>query len=157
MAIELKTEHIFDAHFDLALPSEFIVFGNGGGGIRCMVPVKSGSIQGPKIKATLRFGADWALIRDDNAFVADVRMALETDDGAFIHMEYDGILEMSEEEMKKAMQGEFPPVAWAHTTPRFETGHEKYLWLNKVRAAAIGKLVSDKGSLFVDYSVYALV
>lgn len=157
MAIELRTEHIFDAHFDLAPPAEFIVFGKGGKGIRCMVPVKGGSIEGPKIKATLRFGADWALIRDDSAFIADVRMVLETDDGALIHMEYDGILAMSEAETEKALQGEFPPVAWAHTTLWFETGYENYLWLNKIRAAAIGKLVSEKGDLYVDYSVYALV
>jgi hypothetical protein len=157
MAMELKTEHLFDAHFDLAPPPEFMMMGKGGRGTRCMVPVSSGTIQGPRIKGTLRFGADWPLIREDNAFIADVRMIIETDDGALIYMEYDGILSLSDEEMKKVLLGEFPPVSWAHTTPRFETGHEKYLWLNKVRAAAIGKLISDKGALYVDYSVYALV
>lgn len=157
MVMELKTEYLFDAHLTVVPPSEYMMVGNGGGGIRCIIPISGGIIQGPKIKGSVRpFGADWILIRSDNTFIVDVRLVIETDDSALIHMEYDGILDLSEEEMNKIMDGEFPPVAWAHTTPRFETGHEKYLWLNKLRAAAIGKLVSEKDDLYVDYSVYAL-
>ena len=156
--IELKTEHLFDAHFTVApSPADWMVAGDGGYGTRVIAPVTGGTFEGPKLKGTARnFGADWLLIRHDNVAIVDVRIVLETEDGAFIHMYYDGVLDLNEEQIKKMLQGEFPPEARAHTTPRFETGHEKYRWLNKLKAAAIGKVVRKPGEFYVDYSVYAL-
>jgi hypothetical protein len=66
-------------------------------------------------------------------------------------------LDLTEEQVKKLLQGEFPRETRVHTTPPFETGHEKYLWLNKLRAAAVGKVVRTSNDFYVDYWVYALV
>ena len=158
--LELKTEHLFDLQFTaVSDPQKWFIVGDGGWGTRIIIPVAmGGTFAGPKIKGTLKvFGADWLLIRHDSVPVPDVRMILETDDGALIHMYYSGILRLSEEEIKRVTEtGELPPETWVHTTPRFETGHEKYLWLNRVMAAAIGKLVPKDGDLHITYSIYAL-
>ena len=91
-----------------------------------------------------------------NAFEVDVRLVLETDDGALIHMYYDGIAEIPEEQIADALEGKWPSVIRGNNTPRFETGHENYLWLNKLKAVGTGeaRLVGDH--LEVCYSVYAL-
>jgi hypothetical protein len=68
-------------------PADDFDIGKGGWGTRCIVPIQGGTVEGPKIKATAKsFGADWVLIRPDNAFEVDVRLVLETDDGALIYM-----------------------------------------------------------------------
>lgn len=154
---ELKTEYLFDTRF-IAVPApEYMMIGKGGWGTRCIVPIQGGTVEGPKIKATAKsFGADWVLIRPDNAFEVDVRLVLETDDGALIYMYYDGIAEIPEEQIADALEGKWPSVIRGNNTPRFETGHENYLWLNKLKAVGTGeaRLVGDH--LEVCYSVYAL-
>ncbi|MBW1893638.1 MAG: DUF3237 domain-containing protein [Deltaproteobacteria bacterium] len=152
---ELKTEYLFDAHFTV---SGTMLVGDGGWGMRFIGPVTGGTFEGPKIKGTAKsFGADWSLIRHDKVFEVDVRLALETDDGAFIHMYYGGILDFTEAQVTSLLNGEPAPlVARVHTTPRFETGHPKYLWLNRVVGVAIGEINSTVDPSTIDYSVYAL-
>ena len=158
--MELKTEHLFDAHFTVAASAqEWFAIGNGAWGTRVIVPaVSGGTFEGPKMKGILKpFGADWLLLRNDNVPWVDARIVLETDDGALIHMHYNGIVDWSEGEIKKIIEeGKITPGASVHTTPHFETGHEKYLWLNRIMAAGIGKIGSNADQLYVDYSIYAL-
>ena len=154
---ELKTEYLFDTRFIAAPSTEYMMAGEGGSGIRCIVPITGGTVEGPRIKAKAKsFGADWVLIRPDNAFEIDVRLVLETDDGAIIHMYYDGIAEIPDKEIAAALEGTWPEVVRGNTSPRFETGHPNYLWLNKVKGVATGeaRLVGDH--LEVCYSVYAM-
>jgi len=154
---ELKTEYLFDIRLSVAPPSEFISVGNGGWGNRGIAPITGGKFQGPKIKGTVKpGGADWFLIRQDNAFILDVRILLETDDGASIYMPYDGIMVASDEVVEKLAKGGFPSEAQCLSTPRFETSHERYKWLNKIKGAATGRVVFDPNEPFVEYSVYAL-
>jgi hypothetical protein len=152
---ELKTEYLFEAHLTV---SGTLFVGVGGWGTRFIGPVTGGTFEGPKIKGTaINVGADWLLIRHDKVCVVDVRLALETDDGAIIHMSYDGILHLTEAQVTSLLKGEPSPlVAGVHTTPRFETGHQRYLWLNRVVGVATGEVNSTKDPTTIDYSVYAL-
>ena len=153
--LELKTEHLFDAHFTV---SGTMIVGDAGWGTRIIGPVTGGTFEGRKIKGTAKnFGADWAVFRHDKVLAVDVRLVLETDDGAIIHMYYEGIVDVTEDQLTSILGGQPPPVpARVHTTPRFETGHEKYLWLNKVIGAAIGELNATSDIVTLDYSVFAL-
>ncbi len=93
-----------------------------------------GSVKGPKIQGKIRpFGADWCLIRADNCFELDVRILIETDDGAYIHTYYCGIVDMTKEQVDRFRGGELPIGLKVYTTPRFETSHEKYQWLNRIQ------------------------
>ncbi|MFH1017540.1 MAG: DUF3237 domain-containing protein [Pseudomonadota bacterium] len=155
---ELKTEHIFDARFTVTSPDGYAFVGNGGWGTRVIAPVTGGTVEGPKIRAKAKnFGADWFVIRHDGTFVVDVRLVLETDDDAFIHMYYPGIVDVTQEQLAQLSAGIFPRfVARVHTAPRFETGHEKYLWLNRIMGVGIGEVDTTLDPPEVRYSVFAL-
>ena len=154
---ELKTEYLFDLHLDTAPLSETIALGVSGSGNRFIFPITGGWFKGPKLNGKVRpFGADWAFIRPDNLFILDVRILLETDDGAFIDMDYGGVATFTDEQINGLGQGIFPDEVQCLTTPRFETGHPNYLWLNKIKAVASGKAFFKGNDTTVEYSVYAL-
>ena len=102
-------------------------------GTRLMFPVVGGTVTGPRLDGKIQaFGADWGLIRPDNCFELDVRIVGETDDGAFIHTHYLGIVDMTQEEADQFRAGNLPQGLSLYTTPRFETSYEKYQWLTRV-------------------------
>ncbi|MFO7965342.1 MAG: DUF3237 domain-containing protein [Desulfobacterales bacterium] len=125
-------------------------------GIRMIYPVKGGSISGPELNGTLLpFGADWLLMRPDGACEIDVRITIKTHDDAFIHVWYRGILLVSPEVMARVQAGEEvdPSEYYFRTTPVFETGSEKYGWLNRIVCVGIGKIAVSK----VVYRIYRIL
>ena len=72
----------------------------------------------------------------------DVRATLETHDGALLYAQYSGRIDL-------AVQ----PVV-AYTTPRFDTGDERYDWLNRVQV--VGKGVFDDDLDGIDYAFFEL-
>jgi hypothetical protein len=72
----------------------------------------------------------------------DVRLLIETDDGALIYMTYNGVYVMSEEAVAALARGEMVTdrtVPYFVTAPTFQTSSEKYAWLNGVQA--VGKMI----------------
>ena len=64
----------------------------GPAGTRRIVNVTGGSIDGPRLRGTiLPPGGDWITVRADGTAKLDVRLTIETDDGALILMTYTGI------------------------------------------------------------------
>jgi len=114
-------------------------------------------VEGPKINGKVRpFGADWAIIRADNCLEADVRLIVETDDGALIHVEYRGVIDLTKEQAEQLLVGQAVEGMKIHTAPRFETAHPDYVWLNRIQAVGCGsgELVGEEFK--VSYSWYAL-
>jgi hypothetical protein len=132
----IPVEHLFDLHLDGGIAS---MIPNVPSGTRVTVQVDGGTFTGPRLNGTVVGpGADWAVMRADGTIRIDVRLLLRTDDGVDIFMSYSGIgLEMG---------------AQLRTAPLFETGDERYAWLNAIQAVATG---SSDGTV-VDYQVYAL-
>lgn len=135
----LPVEHLFTLTADLGGRS--VIQGGPQGG-RAIVAVPSGTFEGPKLKGKLaeNSGGDWVTLRADGTFKLDVRITLVTDDGATILMAYQGI-------GKRSDDGNV-----LRTAPLFETGDERYTWLNAVQGVGIGS--SGQGK--VSYDVYAL-
>ncbi|KAK3402656.1 hypothetical protein B0T20DRAFT_342991 [Sordaria brevicollis] len=108
--------------------------GNGPNGLRLVVPILSGSFAGPKLKGTvLPAGGDWALFHTkDNSLVADVRQTFKTDDGAYIQVFETGVT-----------QPDNSNSSYVRLT--YETGYEKYAWLNRVVAVGVLRLVEGVG------------
>jgi hypothetical protein len=106
--------------------------------------VTAATFVGPKINAAAPdgvAGADWPLVRADGTLVLDVRANMRTDDGADIFVTYNGI--------------GIPREGGGHdirTAPLFQTGDERYAWLNNVQGVGIGQ-TTDTG---VEYQIYAL-
>jgi len=112
-------------------------------GTRVIIEVLTMSVEGDRLRGQMkgRSAADWLTIGSDGTGSLDVRATIETHDGALIFLHYQGRRDFS--------QGMDAPV---YTAPRFDTGDERYTWLNKVQAVAKGHL--DGSTL--TYDVYEL-
>jgi Protein of unknown function (DUF3237) len=111
-------------------------------GNRKIVNVLGGTVEGDRVKGrVLPGGGDWALTRADGALLLDVRLTIETDDGALIFCRYDGIRHGPQEVMARLGAGEpvDPSEMYFRTQPRFETAHPAYTWLNRILAVGIGE------------------
>ena len=99
-------------------------------GTRVVIELTSVDYRGERLRAKLKgaAAADWAVVSPAGVGVMDVRFTLETDDGALIYVTYNGRVDLS-----GGLEG-----AIAYTAPRFETGDERYAWLNKIQAVAKG-------------------
>ena len=69
-------------------------------------------------------GGDWVTARADGTLELDLRVTLETEDGALIYMTFTGVRD--------------DPNHYFRTLPRFETAADKYGFLNRVLAIGIG-------------------
>lgn len=149
---QIATEFLFDAHIDLAAPENI---GASPAGTRAIFLVTGGTFEGPRMRGVYRpGGGDWFLTRANGVGELDVRVTLETDDGALILLAYRGVLETTPEVIARAYGGEDvdPSEYYFRTTPRFETGSEKYAWLNKTVCVATGRFSPGK----VAYRVFAV-
>lgn len=113
-------------------------------GTRVIVEIASVDFRGERLRAKLKgaAAADWAVVSPAGVGLQDVRFTLETDDGALIYVTYNGRVDVSQ-----GLEG-----ATAYTAPRFETGDERYAWLNRIQAVAKG--VISEGVL--RYELYEL-
>ena len=121
-------------------------------GTRAIAEVVGGSFEGERLKGeVLTPGADWVVIGDGYGEL-DVRLNLKTDDGASIYMHYTGVMEQNKA-VQTALGGGTETQfgdSYFVTQPRFECGHEKYVWLNRVVAVAEGRALVGS----VEYRVY---
>src|SRR3954464_8136678 len=110
-------------------------------GTRVTAPIASGHFEGPRLRGkVLPGGGDWTLLRGDGVLELDLRLTLETDDGALIHMASFGLRHGPPEVLAALARGEVldPATYYFRTTPRFETAHPKYTFLNRLRAGSTG-------------------
>jgi hypothetical protein len=148
----LETEHLLDADIDLEPPE---TFGQTPFGGRSIFIVKGGTFEGPRLRGTVRpGGGDWFLTRGDGVGELDVRGTFETDDGALIYVSYRGVLDASQEVVRRVFSGEQvdPSAYYFRTAPRFETGHEKYTWLNRLVCVGVGWFAPNK----VGYRIFGV-
>ncbi len=147
--MELAHEFIYEAELDQPLTP-----GNGPYGTRLVVPVAGGWVKGDRISGTLvGGGADWALLGPDGWARLDVRGHIQTDDGAILYLTYGGVLQLTERVMAAMASTEEQTSyddQYFRTTPRLETGDERYSWVNQTVFVARGR-ISAKG---VEYEVY---
>jgi hypothetical protein len=145
-------EHLFDAHIDLEVPEDI---GVAPYGRRSVHIVRDGVVEGPRINGRVRAGGgDW-LLTSESHHELDVRGTIETDDGALVYLSYRGVLKVTPEVMRRVLEGEDVDASefYFRTTPRFETGHEKYAWLNTTVAVGYGRFGAQK----VAYRVFAVL
>jgi hypothetical protein len=110
-------------------------------GTRVTAPIASGHFEGPRLRGkVLPGGGDWTLLRGDGVLELDLRVTLETDDGALIHMTSFGLRHGPPEVIAALARGESvdPSTYYFRTTPRFETGHANYAFLNRLVAVSSG-------------------
>ncbi len=116
-------------------------------GQRKIVPVLGGTFTGDRLNGRIlpEGGHDWALTRADGVLVLDVRLTLETDDGAHILMTYRGVRTGPPEVMARMAAGEHidPAEYYFRIVPFFETGAPQYAWLNSIVCVGFGDRLKD--------------
>jgi hypothetical protein len=107
--------------------------GAGPRGNRITFPIIAGSFEGDRLRGkVLPGGGDWVVTRSDGVLELDLRITLETDDGALIYMTFDGIRD-------DATKG----APYFRTLSRFETAAAKYAFLNRLLAVGAGEISAD--------------
>ena len=140
---EIQTAHLFTIRLKTAAPQPV---GAAPGGNRLVVQVTDGTFEGDRLRGTVMpGGTDWIIARPDGTLALDVRLVLKTDDGALIGMTYRGMRHGPEAVIARLNRGEAvdPSEYYFRTAMFFETGAEKYAWLNRLIAIATGDRKAD--------------
>ena len=110
-------------------------------GTRVIAPITSGTFEGPRLRGkVLPGGGDWTLLRADGVLELDLRITLETDDGALIFLTSFGLRHGPPEVLDALARGEsvHPSKYYFRTTPKFETSSQEYAFLNRLIAVSSG-------------------
>ena len=140
--VALELVPLANAVVSLAPP---VMIPNAPQGTRVIVEVTGFDVKGERFCGHQKgvAGADWMTATPDGTLgTLDVRVTLETDDGAAVYMHYSGRLDLSEGFGAK-------PI---YNAPLFETGDARYAWLNDIQGVAVGELTAEG----VVYQVYGL-
>jgi hypothetical protein len=116
-------------------PDRLFVLGATPHGTRIIQEIASGELTGDRVKATLKgaAAADWATLGDGGLARFDIRLLLETADGALVYLPYTGKADWS----GGAAQAPIFAVA------QFETADERYSWLNAIQVVGEGRIAAD--------------
>jgi len=109
-----------------------LVLPNTPSGTRIIVEVIDAVYEGERLSGKHKgvAAADWMTVGPEGTGTLDVRGTLETHDGALVYVTYRGRLDLS-----------VPPgAAPTYAAPLYETGDERYAWLNRIQAVAKGTL-----------------
>lgn len=134
----MKLQFLLGAEITLAPPQEL---GDSPLGRRRIIPITGGTFRGERLSGrVLPGGADWQIIRSDGVAELDARYTLETEDKALIYVRNFGYRHGPAEVLQRLAAGEpvDPSLYYMRTTPRFETGAERYRWLNRIICVATG-------------------
>ena len=134
----MRLQALFKADIELAPAQEL---GAGPLGRRRIIAITGGRFVGERLSGrVLPGGADWQVIRADGVAELDARYTLETAEGALIYVRNRGFRHGPAEVLKRLAAGENvdPAQYYMRTTPLFETGDERYAWLNRMVCVASG-------------------
>ena len=158
---EIKTEFLFELRIPQS-QSALVDMGQTPTSRLMYAVADSGTFQGPELKGVIipMSGGDWSRVRSDMSIAIDVRLCLATDDGANIYLTYQGILAADSAENFQYMidfaKKDDPAAAarryYYRTTVQFETGADKYAWLNRTVAIGSGR----SGDNCAIYEIFAL-
>lgn len=121
-----------------------IMLPNTPAGTRLIFEMSNYRLDGPRVRARQRgaAAADWVVVGPEGTATLDVRVTLETHDGAVVLLRYTGRVDAS-----GGLGG--API---YAALQFDTGHERYAWLNRIQAVAKGTLNGNE----LLYEVYEL-
>ncbi|SDR52841.1 Protein of unknown function [Rhizobiales bacterium GAS191] len=151
MSTRLDVEHLCDFSIDFEPVQRF----NTPRGMRMIYVVKHGVAEGPRLRGEfLKGGGDWIIVGPDRVATLDVRATLKTDDGELIFVTNTGRARLTPEISAKLATGAL--IRWdemfTRSSPLFETGAEKYAWLNSTVTIAVNEFSLSH----VNYRIYSV-
>ena len=148
----LRLQPLFIFHIEVKPPS---IIGATPGHDRRIGEIASGRFEGERLRGKiLSGGSDWQSLRNDATTTLNVRLVMETDDGALVGMTYLGMRHGPKEVMDRLARGEnvSPSEYYMRATPYYETASEKYGWLNRIVSVAYGHRMAG-GAIYQVFEV----
>lgn len=142
----LKTKPLFNIRVTLRDP---LNVGISYAGHRIIYDVESGIVEGEKVNGKLKpSGGDWVIRHPDGTFTLDVKICIETDDGAMIFLSWRGRLVIPEHLIGKVISKDTCDEVdkdeyYFRNLIMIETGDESYQWLNNIVAISQGQLIPE--------------
>jgi hypothetical protein len=115
----------------LTMDMDTTILRGGPMGTRVIVEFRNVTLEGARLRGKQRgaTSADWLVVGADATATLDIRIVLDTDDGAVVYLHGAG----------RTNANEFPKGGPIWFTPIFETADARYAWLNAVQCVAKGR------------------
>jgi hypothetical protein len=111
-------------------------------GRRRIVPWTRGTFWGPELNGTLipEASADWQIVLRDGTALGDIRYTLQTDGGALLYVQSQGVRHGSPEVLERLGRGEDVDANeyTFRTSTRIETASRELDWLNRGVFVGVG-------------------
>jgi hypothetical protein len=141
--MSLGLEFIFGVDVAVAPP---LVVGESSRGLRRIVPILGGSVQGPRLRGeVLPGGADWQYVRPDGVLSLEARYTIRAADNALIQVINRGLRHGPPEVMERIFRGEAVSAAeyYFRSVAEFEAPRGPHEWLNKGIFVGIAERLRD--------------
>jgi hypothetical protein len=146
-----QLRHVYRLDAELDAPVDL---GDTPQGHRRIIPLTRGHAAGPYFDAELlpAGGADWQIVRASGSSVADIRYTLETDAGALLYVQSQGVRHGAPGVLARLAAGEDvdPSEYTFRTSVTIETADPDLAWVNDGVFIAVG----GRGPSGVSYDVY---
>ncbi len=136
----------------------FEVIGPTPTGFRINSFISGGEVSGPRIRGIVRTRgcADWAVIRPDDVADIDVKMTIETHDGALLFVTYTGAGWLGDGGSDRVQRAKpAAAVIPLRISARMMTASPVYAWVNRVQFVGVGATTIGAPTR-IDYDIYAL-
>ena len=102
-------------------------------GRRRIVPLTGGTFCGPELNGTLLPGAsaDWQIVLRDGTALGDIRYTLQTDGGALLYVQSQGVRHGSPKVLERLGRGVDASEYTFRISTRIETASRELDWLNR--------------------------
>lgn len=120
---------VADIRVDVGEP---ITIGETGAGLRRVVPILGGSVEGPRLNGRIvPGGADFQVLRADGVMELEAKYVLEATSGALVYVVNRGLRHGPAEAVEKLMRGEVvdPGLIYFRAAPSFETAVPEFKWM----------------------------
>jgi hypothetical protein len=136
--LSIKTRPLFTMYLEV---QPYQIIGGAADAFRRVGVVPGGVFEGSRLSGrVLPGGNDWQILRADGSNTLEVKLVLETTDGATIGMTYKGLRVGPAKVLDRINKGEDvdPSEYYFRTNPVFETAASAHSWLNGILAIGTG-------------------
>jgi hypothetical protein len=144
-----KLEPAFDLHLQLGKPSD--VGQTTSAGLRRVVPVAGGTLEGPNLKGKIMPGADYQIIRPDGFTEIDAHYVVQMENGDLLYVVNRGMRHGPADVLQKLNSGQ--PVdqnlIYFRTVISVETASPSLQWMNKTIFVTKGERLPNEAVIHV--------
>jgi hypothetical protein len=120
---------VADIRVDVGEP---VTIGETGAGLRRLIPILGGSVEGPRLTGrVVPGGADFQNLRADGVMELEAKYVLEATNGALIYVVNRGLRRGPADAVEKLMRGEpvDPRLIYFRAAPAFESAAPEFKWM----------------------------